>query len=585
MHERVTKPVNQLGYVVNLIGFAFRANPLLYVSILVSFFSVAIELLAMSSLFPLFQFVSAGKPSADGFVTRALLFLGFTVSAEALLWTFIVLFGLRIVTQLMGQSLSMHLGRRVLAQLSSRAFEQIIHKLSIREISDKSIGFYIGMAGDEAFRASTLVISLTQFVSTAALAFLYFVAIAMLSPVTAGLVMIFIACSLAALFWVLKASHRLGGRQTVESRRSHSVFLDSLNNLKTVRAFSAEKYVASVYRSVIYGYTKILFLIDEIALLAKLVPVLLLLLVFSGWLAWSTQPIENVGLAFIVTMIVYMMRFFPTVGDGAHLLFKIVSDAKSGKDVTAMLDIRAPTQSNFCGSIGDIKRIELKNVCFSYDDSSEKKTLAGVNLQFECGKSYALVGKSGIGKSTLVDILLKFYLPTDGHVNVNNVVISDVADSEIRKKIILVSQESAIFDDTVANNICLGMQASSAEVEAACKAAHIHETIDGMAEGYDTRLLYQGKNLSGGQRQRIAIARALLRRPDVLILDESTSALDKATQELVIGNVLQAYSKKIVIFVTHDPHIMRRVDAVVDLEKINFGVMPLNTINRAGPAI
>ena len=559
-----------LDYVFSLARFSFRANPLLYLGIVVSLFSVAVELLAMSSLLPLFELVSGSAPSAAGIVARGLILLGYAVTAGTLLWTFIILFAVRICTQLIGQSLSMYLGKRVLAQLGSRAFEQIIHKLSIQEINEKSIGFYIGLAGDESFRASTLVISLTQFASTAVLALLYFVAIAMYSPTTAGLAMIFLLCSMMPLFWVLKATHRLGSRQTVESRRAHAIFLDSLNNLKAVRAFSAEKYVVGIYRSIIFGYTKILFLIDAIALLAKLVPVLLLLLIFGAWLAWSVQPIENAGLAFIVTMIVYLMRFLPTVGQAVHLLGKIASDAKSGKDVTAILGTQTAGLPNLSRSTGDIEKIEFRDVCFSYDKGAVKNILNGVNLKFERGKSYALTGKSGVGKSTLVDILLKFYLPTSGDLYFNNVPISEVADAEIRKKIILVSQEAAIFDDSVAHNICLGMEAPLSAIQSASETACIHEVIEGMADGYQTRLQYQGKNLSGGQRQRIAIARALLRKPDVLILDESTSALDKKTQEQVIENILREYSSKIVIFVTHDPHIMKRVDEIVDFGEINL---------------
>ena len=252
--------LNHLNYVYNLTRFAFRANPLLYVSIGISLFSVVIELLAMSSLLPLFELVSGNTSSAAGIVTQGLSLLGYAATAKTLLWAFTILFALRIITQIIGQSLSMYLGKRVLAQLSSRAFEQITNKLSIQEISEKSIGFYIGLAGDESFRASTLVLSLTQFSSIAALAIFYYVAIAIYSPITGGLVMVFLLCSMLPLFWILKVTHRLGSRQTVESRRSHAIFLDSLNNLKAVRAFSAEKYVVGIYRSIIFGYTKILFL-------------------------------------------------------------------------------------------------------------------------------------------------------------------------------------------------------------------------------------------------------------------------------------------------------------------------------------
>ena len=572
--------MKHLDYVLSLTKFAFKANPLLYLSIAISLCSVVIEVLAMSSLLPLFSLVSGGAPATNGIIVRTLILLRFAVSAKALLWAFTILLAVRILTQLMGQSLSMYLGKRVMAQLGSRAFEQIVNKLSITKISEKSIGFYISLAGDESFRASTLVISLTQFVNTAVLSLLYFAAIAHYSLATAGLIMTFMLCSLIVLFRVVKVSHRLGGRQIEESRKASSIFLDSLNNIKAVRAFSAEKYVTGIYRAMMYGYTRTLFLVDEVSLLAKLVPVLLLILISSVWLAWRGQSIESVGLAFIVTMIVYLVRFFPTVGQGVTLLMKIASDAKSGKDVTAILDTKLPVQPGSSRTLGDIEKIDLRDVSFSYDESAKKKILQGVNLKFEQGKSYALVGKSGVGKSTLVDILLKFYLPTAGHLYINNESISEVADSEIRKKIILVSQEAAIFDDTVINNICIGMEATLSEVQSACMAAYIHDVIEGMAEGYNTRLQYQGKNLSGGQRQRIAIARALLRKPDVLIFDESTSALDKVTQEQVIENILREYSNKIVIFVTHDPHIMKRVDEIVDFGEINVGIDQMNRSNK-----
>ena len=561
--------MKQWKYVSNLTRFAFGANPLLYLSIAISLFSVVVELLAMSSLLPLFQLVSGGAPAEEGIIASTLSALGIAIRAETLLWAFLILFAVRIVTQLAGQSLSMYLGKRVMAQLCSGAFERIINDFSIRKINEKSMGFYISLAGDESFRASTLVISLAQFASTAALVLLYYAAIAKYSPITAGLILAFALCSLAVLYRVTKISHRLGGRQMEESRSAGTLFLDALNNIKAVRSFSAENYVVKIHRAMMFAYTKTLFWVDEVSLLIRLVPVLLILVVFGIWLAWNAQSLQSIGIAFIVTMIVYLMRFFPAVGQGIALLMRIASDARSGKDVTSILGPHIEFPGAATSKIGVIGRIELKDIQFSFDKSDKRSILQGVNLSFERGKSYALSGKSGVGKSTLIDILLKFYPPTSGGVYLNNVSTSELSESAIRRKMILVSQEAAIFDDTVINNVRLGMDASIDEVHAACRAAEIHEVVEGMADGYDTRLQYQGKNLSGGQRQRIAIARALLRKPDVLIFDESTSALDKATQERVVGNILREYAEKIVIFVTHDPHVMERVDEVIDLGRIN----------------
>jgi len=157
----------------------------------------------------------------------------------------------------------------------------------------------------------------------------------------------------------------------------------------------------------------------------------------------------------------------------------------------------------------------------------------------------------------------------------NDMAISSIADSEVRKRVILVSQEAAIFDDTVKNNICMGLSADLSAVQQVCRLACIHDVIEAMDDGYATRLQYRGANLSGGQRQRIAVARALLRKADVLILDEGTSALDKATQARVVRNILKEYSEGIVVFVTHDPGIVGQVDEVIDLELVNVSGRPL----------
>jgi len=154
--------MKHLTYVWSLLKYAFRNNPGLYASVLISLVSAVIELLAMTSLMPLFQMVSGGPAPTTGPNARLLTLIGLAVTPEALLWEFIVLFGLRIASQLAGTSLSTLLGKRVMAQLCTGAFDQIIHRLSIREVSAKSIGFYISLAGDESFRASTLAFLYSQ---------------------------------------------------------------------------------------------------------------------------------------------------------------------------------------------------------------------------------------------------------------------------------------------------------------------------------------------------------------------------------------------------------------------------------------
>lgn len=573
--------VRQLSYVRRLMSFAFRSNPLLYLGVGISLFSVAIELLAMSTLLPLFTLVSSGTILNDSFISRGLHFLSLPTTQISLLWVFTLLLGCRLLTQLAGQSLSTFLGKRVMAQLGSQALDRIVHQISIRDVNEKSIGFYINLAGEESYRASSLVILLTQFISTIALSGFYFLAIYLYSPITAGLIALFIVLSSGFLLNVVRATHRLGVIQTDESRQLNTVFLDALNNLKTVRAFSAEGYVVGLYRSMIFKYAKTLFWGEELALLTKLVPILILLIIFAVWASFNVGSLEITGFAFIVNMIVYLMRFFPTIGQSLGLLMRLASDAKSGEDVTAILEIPPYEIRKSSNKLGVIENIALQKIDFKYRQDSEDLVLSGVTTSFVRGKSYAIVGQSGSGKSSLVDILLRFHAQTNGQYTLNGLPASDFSSSEIRLKMILIGQDSAIFDDTVMNNICMGYSASLSEVQKACAGACIHDAIEEMPYKYFTRLQYQGKNLSGGQRQRIAIARALLRKPDVLILDESTSALDKETQRNILEHLLNEYSRKILIFITHDPKLMEMVDEVIDLTKIDNGLGNRDSYNES----
>lgn len=560
--------MSQFSYISNLLKFAYSLNRALYLSIFLALVAVLLELLAMSSLLPLFGLISGQHQPVSGMFIDLLVMVNIVPIAMNLVLSFVVLLTLSILTQLFSQSLLLYLGRRVMAQLASSAFERIIHSVPIQEVSQKSIGYYISLAGDESFRASMLVISITQFIGAAALALMYYVAIAKYSLVTAVLVLAFLLISLLALFGVIRKSHRLGARQIEESRSASSVFLDAFNNLKAVRAFTAECYVVETYRSRIFQYARTLFLVDEMTLLSKLLPVLVLISVFSVWFVSQHQSMGNVSIAFIVTMIAYLMRFFPVVGQGVQLLMRIVSDAKAGKDVTRTLS--HVNMENSVKQLVSVDEIIFEQVSFGFEEHHHQKlVLNQVSLKFVQGRSYALSGRSGMGKSTLIDLLLKFYPPNGGNIYLNQSLLSEISVADVRKRIILVSQDAAVFDDTVANNISLGMDVDMVTIVQACKAACIHDVIEQMRDGYATRMQYQGKNLSGGQRQRIAIARALLRQPDVLILDESTSALDKATQKQVIENVLAQYTNKIVIFVTHDPYIMGRVSETIDLATIN----------------
>ena len=210
-------------------------------------------------------------------------------------------------------------------------------------------------------------------------------------------------------------------------------------------------------------------------------------------------------------------------------------------------------------------QLTLEGVEFSYAD---EVVLRDFDLVLSKGMKIGVVGESGAGKSTLVSLLLRFYDPTKGRVTIDGMDIREVTFESLRGQMALVSQEVVIFDQTVAENIACGkLDASREEIVAAAKAANAHEFIEGLPEGYDTRLGEQGTRLSGGQRQRIAIARAFVRQALILILDEATAALDSKAEAEVQGAIDRLGEGRTVVCVAHRLSTLRGMDKIIVLEE------------------
>jgi len=180
----------------------------------------------------------------------------------------------------------------------------------------------------------------------------------------------------------------------------------------------------------------------------------------------------------------------------------------------------------------------------------------------------AIVGRSGAGKTTLVNLLPRFYDVSEGAILLDGSDVRDVTLSSLRSQISIVTQETVLFDDTIAANIAYGkVDASREEIEAAARAAHADEFIDRMEKGYDAVIGERGQRLSGGQRQRIAIARAILRDSPILILDEATSSLDAEAEMLVQEAITNLMRNRTSFVIAHRLSTVRRADAIVVLER------------------
>ena len=209
--------------------------------------------------------------------------------------------------------------------------------------------------------------------------------------------------------------------------------------------------------------------------------------------------------------------------------------------------------------------IEFKNVSFSYQD---KMILDDINLKIEKGKTVALVGSSGAGKSTLVDLVPRFHDTIKGELLIDGIDIKNYSLHSLRNQMGIVTQEPILFNDTIANNISLGMQqASKEEIITAAKIANANQFILQKENGYNTTIGERGNKLSGGEKQRVTIARAVLKNPPILILDEATSSLDTESEKLVQDAINNLMNNRTSIVIAHRLSTIRHADEIIVLQK------------------
>jgi ATP-binding cassette, subfamily B, bacterial MsbA len=209
--------------------------------------------------------------------------------------------------------------------------------------------------------------------------------------------------------------------------------------------------------------------------------------------------------------------------------------------------------------------IELQNVSFSYGDV---QILNNINLQIVKGTTVALVGASGSGKSTLVDLIPRFHDASQGKVMIDGVDITDYKISDVRALMGIVSQEAILFNDSIKNNIALSMQdADDASIVAAAKIANAHQFVEGKEDAYETNIGDRGNKLSGGEKQRVTIARAILKNPPILILDEATSSLDTTSEKIVQEAINNVMAQRTCIIIAHRLSTIKSADKIVVLDK------------------
>jgi subfamily B ATP-binding cassette protein MsbA len=333
--------------------------------------------------------------------------------------------------------------------------------------------------------------------------------------------------------------------EETESRRFREVN-DELfrREMKVVKTDELSKGLTELFNN----FTYILFMAGGIyailkAMLGLTLPVLV---AFLGLATTLYRPVKNLARA-----------------------YNKVSESMAGiQRVTEILDLEAQTTDDEGDEIlpGIREGIRLENVSFSYD--GEQKVLQDIDLEIRKGETVALVGKTGVGKTTLSDLIPRFYDPTEGRILVDGTDIRNFSRDSLLRHVAVVTQEPFLFDTTVEENIRYGrLDATEEEIHAAARAAFIHDRVLALPQGYRTRVGDRGARLSGGERQRITLARAVLRNPAILILDEATSSLDAESEQWVKRAIENLMEGRTTLAIAHRLSTIRNADKIVVLEQ------------------
>jgi ATP-binding cassette, subfamily B, bacterial MsbA len=341
--------------------------------------------------------------------------------------------------------------------------------------------------------------------------------------------------------------------------------------MRIVKGFNAEKVVSEKFRRENYNYKDaVLRMVYRQEMTSPLseamgVSVVAGILLYGGSLVISGDDSLTAS-TFISFIILFsqVMRpakaisdAFSTVQRGiasSERILKLIDTVPAIQDATDAVDIQDFNQE-----------IEFRNVSFSYETG--RKVLDNISFKIQKGKTVALVGTSGGGKSTIADLVPRFYDPTEGQILLDGVDIKHIKIQSLTKQIGIVTQESILFNDTVFNNITFGSQATENQVIEAAKVANSHNFVSQLQDGYQTTIGDRGGRLSGGQRQRLSIARAVLKNPPILILDEATSALDTESEKLVQEALTHLMQNRTTLVIAHRLSTIQHADEILVINK------------------
>ena len=351
--------------------------------------------------------------------------------------------------------------------------------------------------------------------------------------------------------------------------RVMSSFEETLGGIRIIKAFNATAFFANRYKAQDSEYTRNNVAVQRRYDLSSPVSETIGISVSAVllWLGGSMVFRNELDPEFFLTYFAIFSQLIPPFKAFSNALYSAQKGMASLERIQELVTAPELVKDPIYPKIPKFERsISFENVGFSYND--DIPVLENIRLEIKKGETIAFVGPSGAGKTTITDLLSRFYDVTSGQIKIDGVDIREFTQDELRKLIGIVNQESILFNDTVRNNIAFGRPDKTLEeVVEAAKAANAHEFIHVMEKGYETEVGERGGKLSGGQKQRISIARALLRNPQILILDEATSALDSHSEKVVQEALEVLKMNRTSLVIAHRLSTVIHADKIVVLEK------------------
>lgn len=454
--------------------------------------------------------------------------------------------------------------------LRKDAFAKVMH-MSFQQTDKFTTGSLVTrLTNDITAIQEFVAMSLRMFVRTG-MQFIGGIAVILTLNVNFGIVLVIsLPVQLIAVAIIMKKASPLFS--IVQSRldKVNSVVQENVSGARVVKAFTREEYEINRFDNANTDLMTTNLKVQK--LLATLNPILMIIMnasviaiIMIGGFQVEAKAMQVGEVMAAVTYITQILMSVMMVG---MMLQQVSRSAASMKRVNEVLSTNPVISDGHKSAESDNSgTVEFRNVGFSYPGSSGKPVLSCIDLKVGKGQMIAILGSTGCGKTSLVNLVPRFYDATEGDVLVDGVNVKDYDVDTLRSKIGVVLQKSELFSGTVAENIRWGCEtATDEEVKTAAKIAQAEEFIDGFNDGYDTMISEKGASLSGGQKQRMAIARAIIKKPEILIFDDSTSALDLSTEAKLHKALRESLSGVTVIMIAQRIASVMRADKIAVLE-------------------